>query len=444
MSAMMAGSTLSYGVMVFMATLGASQLQISTANATAYLAALIFGLQGGMVADSAPKRTILAIGFSVQALLCLLVPLFLSTNFGPMLMLIFFASAIAQVVSPGLKAIVAIVATPDEVATTGALVAVVGSIGSAIGASFVAPLLINLSGINAVLAAAAVLYLLGAVRILKLPDHHTERGKGTFAAIAGVDWKPRALSLRYNAEWIVAHPAIASMLLVGILCTALFEGLNSLLPVYVRDVLNANPANAIYIFAPAGIGFLLGALGGPRLIYWFGERTLLFVSLGFMVAGAALLGVIKLVAPVLAVISPLRLLEPFGIELSDLILAAGVVTLPANFGSTAAGQAVQVYINRRVPAAEQGGIFGLEQVQQNAFNLVAVFLLGVVATFTGPAYIFLVAPLIVASVVLLLVRYSLSRAGNEVRTGDATSFLFDRRDEEDMVDTPGNGANRES
>ena len=59
-----------------------------------------------------------------------------------------------------------------------------------------------------------------------------------------------------------------------ILCAALFEGINSLLPVYVREVLDENPANSIYIFAPAGIGYLIGAVGGPRLIHRFGERRL--------------------------------------------------------------------------------------------------------------------------------------------------------------------------
>ena len=76
----MASSTLSYGVMVFLAAAGASQLQISLANSAAYLAALIFGLQGGMLADTAPKRRILAFGFVVQALLCLALPVVFGTE----------------------------------------------------------------------------------------------------------------------------------------------------------------------------------------------------------------------------------------------------------------------------------------------------------------------------------------------------------------------------
>jgi cobalamin synthase len=121
-------------------------------------------------------------------------------------------------------------------------------------------------------------------------------------------------------------------------------------------------------------------------------------------------------------------------EFSDLVLAAGVIVIPANLGSTAASQSVQVYINRHVPVVEQGGIFGLQQVQQNAFNLAAVFLLGVVATLVGPEYVFLIAPLVVGAAVLLMVRYSFRHAGQvRVEHGDAARFLIEQKPEDEVI-----------
>lgn len=433
-AAKMASSTISYGVMVFLATVGASQLEISLASSASYLAALLFGLQGGMLADTAPKRRVLAVAFLMQALLCILIPITFGTEIGPMLILIFMTSALAQVTSPGLKSIVAVISTPEEVATTGALVNVLGSIGSAIGSSFIAPLLIKYYSINAVLLVGGILYLIGAIRIYKLPKKEEEESRSLRGSLHSMNWKPRALSLNYNADWIMAHRPVASMLLVGVLCAALFEGINSLLPVYVRDVLNEDPANSIYIFAPAGIGYLIGAIGGPRLIHRFGERRLAVIALVIMIVGAFLLGAIDTVAPFFARFSPLRLLEPFGIEFSDLVLAAGVIAMPANFGSTAASQSVQVYINRHVPAVEQGGIFGLQQVQQNAFNLASVFALGVVATIVGPKNVFFIAPLVVGTAVLLLVRYSFKHTSTEpVHRGDAGRFLIEERPEDQQI-----------
>jgi MFS family permease len=429
----MANSTLSYGVMVFLATAGASQFEVSLASSASYLAALLFGLQGGMLADSAPKRRVLYLAFIIQAAACFIIPSLFGTEIGDLLFIIFLTSALSQIVSPGLKSVVAIVATPAEVATTGALVNVVGSVGSAIGSSFLAPILIKVSGIDVVLYVTGVLFLVGALRIRKLPEAEAVGATTLSANIRSMNWKPKALSLRYNAEWITAHRAVSSMLLVGIFCTALFEGFNSLIPVYVREVLDEDPANSVYIFAPAAIGYLIGAIGGPTLIHWLGVRKLAIASIFLMAAGSILLGSIDAVDTFFARFSPLRLLEPlFDIELSDAILAAGVIAIPTNLGSTAASQAVQVYINEYVPIARQGGMFGLQSVQQNAFNLASVFLLGVLATIVGPQYIFFLAPFVVGIIVLALVRYSLKLLSSQrTHLGAGVEFIeYDQDDDE--------------
>lgn len=403
----MGGQTLSYGIMVFLAAAGASQIEISLANSASFLAALLFGLQGGLLADSRPKRQILGLGFAVQAVLCFVTPFVLGTAIGDLLFVVFVTSAISQVVTPGMKSIVAVVASPAEVATTSALINIVGSLGSAMGSAFVAPFLIKWSGIEAILLVAGVLFLLSAVRIYRLPASEKRGRKEATKRLRDLDWRPRALSLTYNAEWIMANRPVASMLLVSGLAGALYQGINSLFPVYVREVLHADPTNSIYILAPSGVGYLIGAFGSPFFIRWFGERRVAVSSLALMALGMILLGSIDLVATPLSMISPLRLVNLIsGVHLSDAVLAAGVAAMPANLGSTAANQAVQVYVNRNVPVRTQGGIFGLEQVQENALNLISVFLLGLVATVTGPKYIFIVAPIVVIGAVLGLIRYA--------------------------------------
>ena len=81
---------------------------------------------------------------------------------------------------------------------------------------------------------------------------------------------------------------------------------------------------------------------------------------------------------------------------------------------------------------QQGGIFGLQSVQQNAFNLVAVLLLGVFATLTGPQYIFLLAPFVVGATVLGMVRYSLRHlTGERAKFGTGVEFLAQDSDAAD-------------
>ncbi len=429
----MASSTLSYGVMVFLATAGASQFEVSLASSAGYLAALLFGLQGGMLADSSPKRRVLYLSLIIQAVACFVIPFLFGTGIGNLLIIIFLTNALSQVVTPGLKSVVAIVSTPSEVATTGALVNVLGSIGSAIGSSFIAPILIAVSGIEAVLYMTGFLFLISALRILKLPDAESDGAGSLKDNIRSMNWRPKALSLRYNAEWIVTHRPVASMILVGIFCSAMFEGFNSLIPVYVREVLNEDPAKSVYIFAPAAIGYLIGALGGPALIRWLGVRKLAIASIFLMAAGSIMLGAIDAVDAFLAPFNPMRLLEPiFNVELSDSVLAAGVIAIPVNLGSTAADQSVQVYINQHVPVYRQGGMFGLQSVQENAFNLASVFLLGLVAMLVGPQYVMVLAPFIVGAIVLILIRFSLRLlTGTRAKYGAGVDFLKGDQDEDD-------------
>lgn len=421
----MAAQVMTYGIMVFLAVEGASQLEISLAKSAAFLAALLVGLQGGMLADSRPKRQVLLVGFVALGAVCLVTPLLLGTSNGDLLFVIFVSSAISQVVSPGLKSIVAIVATPAELATTSALVNILGSVGSSIGSTLIAPVLIKQSGIDAILIAAGILYLLSAIRIYRLPSAEALGKTETTRSLRELDWKPRALSLRYNANWIMANRPVASMLLVAALSAALLHGVSALIPLFVRDVLDQDPTNSVYIFFLSGVGFFVGAALSPKLIRAYGERRVAVWSLLLMAVSITLLGVIELVATPLSYLSPFQLLNIFfDAEISNAVLAAGVISFPANLGSTMCLQAVQVYINRTVPEDRQGGIFGLQQVQENALNLIVIILLGGLAALTGPQYIFLIAPFVVAAIGLALLTYSFRHTtGKTPHLSESIGFL---------------------
>ena len=66
----MGAQIMTYGIMVFLAAAGSSQFEISLAKSASFLAALLFGLQGGMLADSRPKRQILLVSFAALGAIC--------------------------------------------------------------------------------------------------------------------------------------------------------------------------------------------------------------------------------------------------------------------------------------------------------------------------------------------------------------------------------------
>ena len=198
-------ATLSYGAMVYLAENGASQIQVSVVGAMGYLAALLFGSQGGAVVDSLPKRNALMLGYAGQAALCFVFPtLFGTSDFDPTI-LAFLVASLATITSPSLKATVALVASVAAMATVAAVLNLFGSFGTAIGQAFVAPVLIKVSGIEAVMYASGVILACAAIWVRRVPADPSETGKSTREALKGVDWKPKALDLQGIARWILGN-----------------------------------------------------------------------------------------------------------------------------------------------------------------------------------------------------------------------------------------------
>jgi MFS family permease len=235
-------------------------------------------------------------------------------------------------------------------------------------------------------------------------------------ALHQVDWKPSALSPRNAATLYMENQPVSTMILIGATVSALYEAFQTFMPVYVREVLQADPANSVYIFAPAGIGFLAGALGGPWLIARYGERRLVVASLALISIGITSFGLIDYLAPLLAWLSPMRLLELVDIKLSQKVLAAGVIAIVANFGSSLSSAVVQVFINRSVPPVRQGALFGVQEVQKNALNLAAILSLGVLTLVLPLEVVLVVAPAVVLLIVMRGVIYSFAEVEHQKLT----------------------------
>ena len=392
-------ATLSYGAMVHVARIGASQLEVTFLSTAGAIAALIFGLSGGALADSLSKRVALVGAYGMQAVLCIVIPLTLGTDFVSLLLLVFSVRLLTQVVAPAVKAAVYLIASATEIGVAVMLLTMAGGIGSGVGTAVLAPTLIKLFEIRVLLFIVGGIMVLAAIRTLRLPGDRNEIPR------AGEEAKPQAerLTLLSAGSWLLSHPALASIIMSGAIVAILNDVFESLQPIFVRDTLNTDPANSVYVFAPGLIGTILAVVLSPLLIRWPGERWLINIAL-FSFAGAlVLLGLIHYVGPYLAPFSPLHLLAPFGLNFSQLVLAAGLVGVPVKFGAGAANTAVQAYINRRVPYGEQGSAFGMLTVLQNGFGVGASFIFGAAANQFGTPIVFVCAPVLIVALISYLI-----------------------------------------
>ena len=213
-------------------------------------------------------------------------------------MLVFIETTLGQLGTPAIKAATAEVTTPAQVAVAAAMMAVAGGIGAAVGSAFVAPVLLNVSTMTAVIYVAGAALALSAVWVWRLPTG--DAATPFMAAVRAIDWRAAVPSPRRTATWILENRRFAAMILVGGMAVAMYEGMNSLMPIYVRDVLGADPTNTVFIIAPGGLGFLAGSALGPWLMDHRGERALGIYSLAILSLGFVLFGLVKRVAPFLA------------------------------------------------------------------------------------------------------------------------------------------------
>ena len=402
---MLAIATLSYGLMVYLATAGASQNVVSLVGGMRFFAAMLFGIAGGVITESMSKRGAMVSAYALQATACFVLPVIWGTSLPALVVLVFVISALAQVVAPAVKAATALVSTPAQVATVAAIISLAAGLGAALGSAFFAPFFLSAGSLRLLIYACGAITAFGAIRALSVPD---EQGQSTLRqAVTTMNWREVTPSLDRTMDWIVGHRALASMVLVGALATGLFEGFNTLIPIYIRDVLDANPALAVFILAPGGLGAFLGTVAGPNLMQRRGERSVALLALALLTLSFALFGMIDQVAPIISQFSLLRLTSFIGLELNPKVEAAGMIAILTSFGSTGATAAVQAYINRFVFLERQASTFGMQNVIESAVSLLAVLVLGALASLVGSQAVFIFAPIFLTFALVLLIRFGL-------------------------------------
>ncbi len=402
-----------YGSLVAIAIRG-SVFEASLVGMANLVPAAALGLYGGVVSDTLPKRVALGLGYGLQGLLCFFVPVAFGTSLGPILVLVASVSLINQVVGPSEKAVIPLVASREQIGTAASLLSFSDSIATAIGTALLAPLVVKLWGVGALFYVCGIFLLLASIRVFSLP---LRKHIGVREALSKIDLSEQDLGVPVALRWLANHPAIGSMIVIGLIVSVLNTISATLGPSYVRDVLHADPTNTVYVFAPAGVGALAAMAVAPRLIDRIGER--MSAAIGFLVATVSLflLGAVNFVSPALAPISAMNVLLIFGIDPGDEVRAAGSIALFAGFATSLTAVAVQTYINRRVPVLQQGRTFGLQNVLTNAAAMVPLLALGGIAVRTGVEPILLVAPWIVLVGAYVLILLASRYAGREAPTG---------------------------
>jgi hypothetical protein len=373
-----------YGSLIATARAGGSAIDAAFIGSAYLLPGVALGMFGGAVADALPKRVALAGAYLAMGLLCFLVPLALGTALPSLLLVIFAVRTLHQVTQPSEASAVPLVATHEELASANSFLSLASSLGEVMGKALIAPVVVVLLDVNAVIWIAGALLVLSATRVLHLS--HRDPSESSEGVI-------EEASTRRAVRWLVDEPAAFWMLMLAAMAATINVVLGMLAPQYTREVLDVDPAKALYVFAPAALGLVVGLALAPPLIGMFRERPV--ATAGFALVGLAM-SALGLVAPITERFGGLLILDVPGID--KRIEMAAALSLPLGLGMTLAAAATQTYVGRYVPPVIHGRVFALLGVMKDGLAIPPLLGLGAIAAVLGVQAVVTIAPALLVAI----------------------------------------------
>jgi Na+/melibiose symporter-like transporter len=403
--------SLAYGALISVFRGGGTAFDAALLGTATLLPPAILGLYGGAIADALPKRIALAGVYNLQAILCFATPGLIGTDLVAMMVLLFAVNTLGQVSGPTESSVLPVVANEGELASGASLISFISTLGSAFGTALLAPVLVRAFGVDAVIYVAGVLLLLAAGRVFDLRHHGEEPDKQTRVTMSLLR---QQIGARQTITWLARQPAVATMIFVAVLAGTAQIVLQTLAPRYVQVVLDLDPADAVYVFAPSAAGLVTALALTPRLVKKIGERST--ALLGFVTIGASLvgLGLVPQITEIDAV-NPLRVLTLVGPDLTPKLRTAALLAIPVGFGLALATTTVQIYVNRRVPLSHQGRTFALQSSLKNGVAIIPLLSLGAIVTVTSVEAVLIAMPVVLISMAYGLIQLSRHFGGHAPR-----------------------------
>lgn len=398
-----------YSVLIDRARTGGGAVDAALIGAAFLLPGVVLGMYGGAVADALPKRAALAGAYLSMGVLAFLIPSLLGTELLPLLLVLFAVRVAYQVSQPSEASTLPLVATEEELASATSFLSFASSAGEVVGKALLAPVVVVVWGVQPVTAIAGLLFLLSATRVLDLrvgaapapapppapaldgesqPRPSTRHEVGRYAR-AGQGLLLRMHSAtREMLPWLAEQPAVLWTLLLAAMASTVSVTVGMLGPQYTGEVLDVDPENALYVFAPAALGLVVALVLAPLAIRMFGER--ISATIGFVAAAAGMtaLGAVN------------TLTDAFGwIIFFDIpgvpkeVEMAAILSISLGFGLTLAAASTQTYVSKYVPPAIQGRTFALLGVLKDGLAIAALLLLGIVSDAIGTATVLTFAPI---------------------------------------------------
>jgi MFS family permease len=398
-----ASNAMLFSLLVVILRITGSSVHTSLLVLSFTLPSIPMGMIVGAVIDRVRKDSLLIVTNLVRAGACILF-LFFHSNEWVIYGIAFGFSTAGLFFNPAVVSLIPSLVSRERLVSANSLYNFTLTGSQLIGIVFLAPTLLKLVHVDGMFIAAAILFVIAAASAARLRGvRGDEEPRAQKSAFGGI---PMELRESWRVLLADRYASLAmAQLMVSSTLVLLFA---ILIPRFMQDVIDVPPDNAAFVFAPTGIG----ALVGLRFLPWFtrrGKNRTVIIGLAGIAICLALLAVVKPLADVTDQAPGtdylVRLLRVSLLQALTMIFAG-----PMGFFYSLLNAPAQTVLHERAPPEMRGRIFATQVISANFISLLPLILFGIVTDLLSVTAVLLM----VALTLLATAGVSWAVAGDDV------------------------------
>jgi MFS family permease len=351
----------------------------------------LFGMPVGVLLDRWRKESVLTVTNFIRAATCVGLLFFHSDVWAIYGLILVFAAA-SQFFNPAVVALIPALVPKSRLMTANTLYNFTLTSAQFAGIVFLAPAILKPAGPDGMFILAGAFFVLagGLSAFLHPGDQARREAKWEGPLFGGIpeDFRKTWHALRGDLASVMA----LVQLTLGSTLVLIFA---ILIPRFMQDTLDVPPDNAAYVFAPTGVG----ALVGLRFISWFANRIGRERVVTMGLTGIALcLVALALVEPLAALLEWTHILTPDGVAgLGLLVTLTMFFAFPMGLSYALLNAPAQTILHERAPAEMRGRIFTTQIVSANFFALLPLLAIGAITDVVGISWVLVLIALLVSA-----------------------------------------------
>ncbi|MEX2245365.1 MAG: MFS transporter [Dehalococcoidia bacterium] len=344
---------------------------------------VLFGVFSGVLVDLWSKRLLL-IYTNVARLGLALCFLFARDHVTALLLIsVFFATA-SQVFGTADAVTVPSVVPRDQLIAANSMFSMAVTGSQLAGMIFLAPLLLPTLGAMWVFAIASVMFGVAVVCAWLMPPIEDDDGSPERKWPKMRQFRDAAGDYAHTLRTLAKDPVATLALIHYATGSSLVLLFAVIVPRYMQAVLEISPDKAVTIFAPVGVGAIVGLRFLPFMVTRLGKNRTVIAGLCGMTLFVIALASVDIIA---ALLERTEDLNPFAEEraggLSILVLLTAAFAGPLGLAYSWVNAPAQTVLHERAPVEMRGRVFASQVVLANAVGILPLIVAGSVADIFG-------------------------------------------------------------